>query len=72
MKHMRHMIGCVAMIAAVALIFLVRGGDTPSWLLIVLVLCCPLMTIAMMSKMRGDHDHGEHADSDDAHHADRR
>lgn len=73
MKHMKHMIGCVAMIAAVAVIFLVRGGDTPTWLPIVLVLCCPLMMIVMMFMMRGDHqDHAEHNPADDVHHADHR
>lgn len=73
MKHMKHMIGCVAMIAAVALLLVVRGGDTPAWLPIVLVLCCPLMMIGMMVAMRGDHDHAESTDHDaDVHHAQRR
>ncbi len=55
MKHMKHMIGCVVMIAAVGLLFLVQGGDTPAWLPIVLVLCCPLMMIGMMVMMSRDH-----------------
>ena len=64
MKHMKHMIGCVAMVGAVALLVLVRSGDTPSWLPVVLVLCCPLMMIGMMFAMRGDQ--AEHAEHDDA------
>ncbi len=72
MKHMKHMIGCVAMIAVVAVIFLAGGGDTPSWLPIVLVLCCPLMMITMMFMMRGDHDHAEDAEHADVHHAEHR
>ncbi len=72
MKHMKHMIGCAAMIAVVAVIFLAGGGDTPTWLPIVLVLCCPLMMIAMMFMMRGDQDHAEHRELDDVHHTDHR
>lgn len=71
MKHMKHMIGCVAMIAVVAVVFL--GGNIPSWLPFILVLGCPLMMIAMMFMMRGDHNHVELDDSelDDAHRAGR-
>lgn len=71
MKHMKHMIGCFAMIAVVAVIFLARGGDTPGWLPIVLVLCCPLMMIGMMVMMSRDNgtadDHSKQPARDDVH-----
>jgi hypothetical protein len=73
MKHMKHMIGCVAMVAVIAVVYVARGADTPSWLPIVLVLCCPLMMIAMLFMMRGDHqEDAAHRETGDVQHADRR
>lgn len=54
MKHMKHMIGCFVMIAAAGIVFLTLGGDTPSWLPLLLLLCCPLMMIGMMVMMNHD------------------
>jgi hypothetical protein len=61
MKHMKHMIGCVA-VAVVALILAFGFGDSrPAWVGYLLVLCCPVMMVFMMLAMRSDH--SEHVES---------
>lgn len=61
MKHMNHMVGCIAMIAVVA-VLLLAGDGAPSWAPLLLVLACPLMMISMMYGMSSRSRDADNAD----------
>lgn len=69
--HMKHMLGCVAMIAAIAIIAL-AGDGLPRWVPSLILLACPIMMIWMVVMMGRDHtEHatpGEGSSDEPAHH----
>lgn len=67
--HMKHMVGCVAVVGVVV-IMASTGGGAPSWAPLLLVLACPLMMISMMYGMSHQgqgHDETDGADEDVGH-----